>query len=67
MKELSDHCLRCGTPIENDEPGIGGICWPPGCADYFTRHLFSRRHMERAKKRDEAKLAAWLDATKRVR
>lgn len=63
MPELSDNCLRCGVPIEQDGTGIDGLCWPPGSADYFVRHLFSKKWAERKRKRDAAKLEAWTAAS----
>lgn len=59
MSDLANNCLRCGAPIEQDADGIDGLCWPPGCADYFVRHLFSRATQRRREKRDQDRLAAW--------
>ena len=59
-EDMSAHCLRCGTPIDRDcGSGIERICWPPGRADYFVRHLFSKRAEQRRTKRDQEKLDAW--------
>ena len=64
MSDLAPNCLRCGVSLASvadvTDP-VGLLCWPPGREQYFVRHLFSRAHEERRKKRDEEKLARWKE------
>ena len=59
--DLSDRCLRCGTPIEQiDETDLR--CYPKGEHYRYGRHEFSFKARHRRQKRAQEKLKAWTKA-----